>query len=58
MHGLNSSPIDEPGEGAIRDGDARQDTSIEQGMQVSMATLGAATTRHTHILKVLLRSNY
>ena len=30
------------------DGGARQDTSIEQGMQVSMATLGVATTRHCH----------
>ena len=47
-HSENSLPIDELGEGALRDGGARQDTSIEQGMQVSMETLGAATTRHRH----------
>ena len=52
---LNSSPIDELGEGAcMKDsGGAKQNVSLKQGLQVSTATQKVATTtRHRHTEKL------
>jgi len=48
---LNSLPIDELGKGALA-GWWSRDMSLNQSMQVSMATLRAATTRHCHTDRV------
>ena len=49
---LNSSPIDERGNGALGMVDRSRDMIFEQSMLVSTATLRVATTRHCHTDRV------